>query len=86
MRNCLVLVSVAAFMFLIGCASDTKRTEPDPNAQAPTPPLTVVGDWDVVGIEALIIWLANHNPGMMRAQPAIGTQFGIDLMQTILKL
>ncbi len=39
---------------------------------------------DVVGIEALIIWLANHNPGMMRAQPAIGTQFGIDLMQTIL--
>jgi AcrR family transcriptional regulator len=40
---------------------------------------------DVVGIESLMVWLAQHRPGLLEEQPAIGSKVAIELIRSILE-
>lgn len=40
---------------------------------------------EVVGIEALIMWLASNRAGLLEAKPAIGAQVGISVIRTLLE-
>jgi len=40
---------------------------------------------DVVGVEALVYWLAKHKPGLIASEPTIGAKVMIDLIRSVLQ-